>query len=102
MFYTDKIIGKILLIFCVAVFLPMIFFGIKKNELEELHNEFKENKKYVVKSTIAYNDEEKTLLLEKADENGYKLIRIEKRDYIFEKNKFEFESSVKKNRGIFK
>lgn len=85
MFYTDKIIGKILLIFCVAVFLPMIFFGIKKNELEELHNEFKENKKYVVKSTIAYNDEEKTLLLEKADENGYKLIRIEKEDYIFEK-----------------
>lgn len=85
MFYTDKIIGKILLIFCVAVFLPMIFFWIKKNELEELHNEFKENKKYVVKSTIAYNDEEKTLLLEKADENGYKLIRIEKEDYIFEK-----------------
>lgn len=85
MLYTDKIIGKLLLILCVAVFLPMIFFGIKKNELEELHNKFKENKKYVVKSTTAYNDEEKSLLLEKADENGYKLIRIEKRDYIFEK-----------------
>ena len=28
---------------------------------------------------------EKSLLLEKADENGYKLIRIEKEDYIFEK-----------------
>lgn len=85
MFYTDKIIGKILLIFCVAVFLPMIFFGIKKNELEELHNEFKQNKNYVVKSTFFYNEGEKSLLLEKADENGYKLIRIKKNDYIFEK-----------------
>lgn len=85
MFYTDKIIGKLLLILCVAIFLIMILFGIEKNKLEKLHNEFKENKKYVVKSTTAYNDEEKSLLLEKADENGYKLIRIEKEDYIFEK-----------------
>ena len=85
MLYTDKIIGKLLLILCVAIFLIMIFLGIEKNKLEELHNEFKENKKYVVKSTTAYNDEEKSLLLEKADENGYKLIRIEKNDYIFEK-----------------
>ena len=30
MLYTDKIIGKILLIFCVAVFLPMIFLELKK------------------------------------------------------------------------
>ena len=66
-------------------FYQWFFLELKKNELEELHNEFKENKKYVVKSTTAYNDEEKSLLLEKADENGYKLIRIEKNDYIFEK-----------------
>ena len=85
MLYTDKIIGKLLLILCVAIFLIMILLGIEKNKLEKLHNEFKENKKYVVKSTTAYNDEEKSLLLEKADENGYKLIRIEKEDYIFEK-----------------
>lgn len=85
MFYTDKIIGKLLLILCVAIFLIMILLGIEKNKLEKLHNEFKENKKYLVKSTTAYNDEEKSLLLEKADENGYKLIRIEKNDYIFEK-----------------
>lgn len=85
MLYTDKIIGKLLLILCVAIFLIMILLGIEKNKLEKLHNEFKENKKYLVKSTTAYNDEEKSLLLEKADENGYKLIRIEKNDYIFEK-----------------
>ncbi len=85
MLYTDKIIGKLLLILCVAIFLIMILLGIEKNKLEKLHDEFKENKKYLVKSTTAYNDEEKSLLLEKADENGYKLIRIEKNDYIFEK-----------------
>lgn len=85
MLYTDKIIGKLLLILCVAIFFIMILLGIEKNKLEKLHNEFKENKKYLVKSTTAYNDEEKSLLLEKADENGYKLIRIEKNDYIFEK-----------------
>lgn len=85
MLYTDKIIGKLLLILCVAIFLIMFLLGIEKNKLEKLHNEFKENKKYLVKSTTAYNDEEKSLLLEKADENGYKLIRIEKNDYIFEK-----------------
>jgi len=83
MFYTDKIIRNFLLILCVFIFLFLL--GIRKNKLERLHNEFKQNKNYVVKSTFFYNEREKSLLLEKADENGYKLIRIEKEDYIFEK-----------------
>lgn len=85
MLYTDKIIGKLFLILCVVIFLIAIFWKIEKNKIEKLHNEFKENKKYLVKSTYFYNEGEKNLLLEKADENGYKLIRIEKDDYIFEK-----------------
>lgn len=85
MFYTDKIIGKFFLFLYLVIFLIAILLGIRKNKLERLHNEFKQNKNYVVKSTFFYNEGEKSLLLEKADENGYKLIRIEKEDYIFEK-----------------
>lgn len=85
MLYTDKIIGKFFLFLYLVIFLIAILLGIRKNKLERLHNEFKQNKNYVVKSTFFYNEGEKSLLLEKADENGYKLIRIEKEDYIFEK-----------------
>lgn len=50
MFYTDKIIRNFLLILCVFIFLFLL--GIRKNKLERLHNEFKQNKNYVVKSTF--------------------------------------------------
>ena len=54
------------------------FILIKLQEFKSSVNLKKQNKKYVVKSMIAYNDKEKGLLLEKADEKFKSSVNFKK------------------------
>lgn len=65
----------------VVFFLSYIFYFKKEN----YENEFKNNKKIVVKTLYTFDDNEKEKLIETALENGYELKSKRKFEYIFEK-----------------
>ena len=65
----------------VVFFLSYIFYFKKEN----YEDEFKNNKKIVVKTLYTFEDDKKEKLIETALENGYELKSKRKFEYIFEK-----------------
>lgn len=65
----------------VVFFLSYIFYFNKEN----YEDEFKNNKKIVVKTLYTFEDDKKEKLIETALENGYELKSKRKFEYIFEK-----------------
>ena len=66
----------------VVVFFLSYSFYFKKENYE---NEFKDNKKIVVKTLYTFDNNEKEKLIETALKNGYELKSKRKFEYIFEK-----------------
>ena len=79
----NRILGWMLLISMIlAVILVSDVFYFKKENYED---EFKNNKKIVVKTLYTFDDNEKEKLIETALENGYELKNKRNFEYIFEK-----------------
>lgn len=79
----NRIVGWMLLISMIlAVILVSDVFYFNKENYED---EFKNNKKIVVKTLYTFDDNEKEKLIETALENGYELKNKRKFEYIFEK-----------------
>lgn len=79
----DKILGWMLstsMILGLFLLFDLFYF----NE-ENYEDEFKNNKKIVVKTLYTFDDNEKEKLIETALENGYELKNKRKFEYIFEK-----------------
>lgn len=82
----NRILGWMLSFIMISIvfFLCYTFYPFYFKE-ENYENEFKNNKKIVVKTLYTFDDNEKEKLIETALENGYELKSKRKFEYIFEK-----------------
>lgn len=82
----NRIVGWLLSFIMISIvfFLCYTFYPFYFKE-ENYENEFKDNKKIVVKTLYTFDNNEKEKLIETALKNGYELKSKRKFEYIFEK-----------------